>query len=577
MLVELQIRDFAIVDRLAVPFASGFNVLTGETGAGKSIVIDALGAALGARTGPDVIRAGQPAARVEAAFDLSALQPAAREQVDVLLDELGLVAEDGMLVLTREIQATGRSVARVGGRLTPVSTLQRVGELLVDVHGQGDHLSLFRPADQLDLLDRYAAVGSLRSEVATAARALRTIRRERAALLADERELARRIDLLRFQVDEIGAALLKPGEDDALEAEQRVLGSAEKLGMLAVASYEALGEAREALATALAELRQAAAIDDGADGLHSAAALAAENLDDLVREVRAYQEEVEANPERLAEVEDRLSLIATLRRKYGANVEEVIAFGERAAEELATVERRVERGEMLDAEERASRERLGWAAGELSTLRQEASRRLAGEVEAELADLGLARARFSVQIRQTPDPDGVAIGAGGPALAFDESGVDRVEFQLAANPGDVARPLARVASGGEAARIMLALKSVLGRLDRVATLIFDEVDVGIGGRTGHVVGRKLWALTNGHQVVCITHLPQVASFADRHLSIVKLTNADQTGVEVVVLDPEGRQAELAQMLGGATAAGQNAAELMAQASEWKRTQTGGTA
>jgi DNA repair protein RecN (Recombination protein N) len=570
MLVELQVRDFAIIERLRVPFEAGFNVLTGETGAGKSIIIDALGAVLGARIGPDVIRAGQTAARVDAVFDLGALEVATRQRLLAQLDDLGLGLEDELLVLTREVHASGRSVGRVGGRPTAVSTLQRLGELLVDIHGQGDHLSLFRAADQLDLLDRYAGLTGLRAEVAAAAGRLRALERERAALLADEREIARRLDVLRFQVDEIESAALRPGEDEELDAEHRVLASAERLQALGAAAYEALGSARDALSQALAALRQAAAIDPGAQPLEEASHQLAEAIDDLVRDTRRYQEQVEANPARLAAVEERLRLLTSLRRKYGASVREVIDFGARAAAELAALERRTGRRDELVAEEAQERERVARLAGELSALRREAAERFAREVEAELADLGLGRARLVVDLRRVPDANGVVVD--GEAVAYDESGIDRIEFQLAANPGDLPRPLARVASGGEAARIMLALKSVLGRLDRVPTLVFDEVDVGIGGRTGHVVGEKLWGLTRGHQVICVTHLPQVACFADHHLSIVKLAESDRTGVRVEPLDPLGRQRELAQMLGGATAAAQNAAELVARADAWKRAQ-----
>lgn len=571
MLVELQVRDFAIIERLRVPFEAGFNVLTGETGAGKSIIIDALGAVLGARIGPDVIRAGQPLARVDAAFDLRPLDPVIRERLMALLDDLGLELEDDVLVLTREVQASGRSIGRVGGRPTPLSLLQRIGELLVDIHGQGDHLSLFRAADQLELLDRYAGLADLRAEVAAAAARLRAVERERAALRADEREIARRLDVLRFQVEEIESAALRSGEDEELEAEHRVLASAERLEALAAATYEALGSARDALSQALAELRQAAAIDHGAQALEEAALEVAEAIDDLVRDTRRYQEQVEANPARLAAVEERLRLLTSLRRKYGATVADVIEFGARAAAELAALERRTERQDELAAEEALARERVGRLAGELSARRRSAAEQLAREVETELADLGLGRARFVVDLRRVPDATGVVVD--GEAVAYDESGVDRIEFQLAANPGDLPRPLARVASGGEAARIMLALKSVLGRLDRVPTLVFDEVDVGIGGRTGRVVGEKLWGLTHGHQVICITHLPQVACFADHHLSIVKLAESDRTGVRIETLDTLGRQRELAQMLGGVTAAAQNAAELVARAEEWKRAQT----
>ncbi len=574
MLSELQIRDFAIVDRLTLEFRPGFNVLTGETGAGKSIIIGALGAVLGARIGTDVIRTGQNTARIEAAFDLSGMDQAARTALDSLLSELGLDAEDDLLVLTREIQASGRSSARVGGRLTPVSTLQRIGETLVDIHSQTDNLSILRQAEQLNLLDRYAGVMDQRAKVAEAVAALRAIQRERAGLLADAREIARRVDLLEFQLQEIRSANVRPGEDDELANEQRVLGSAEKLTTLSAEAYEALTSARDSISDATAAARQIAAIDGTAAESAQAAEEVMDRIEDLLRGVRAYRDGVEFNPERLAEVEDRLELLAGLRRKYGPALPDVAAYAKQAEQELAAISTTAERREALQADEQKQWLALTALAVRLSALRAEAAGRLAGDVEAELQDLGLGRARFRVDLRQTPDPTGLVAGEGEAPVAFDDTGIDRVEFMLAANPGDPPKPLGRVASGGEMSRIMLALKSVLGRLDHVPTLVFDEVDVGIGGRTGVIVGQKLVGLAASHQVLCITHLPSVASFADLHLSVVKLSNTDRAGVQIVALSPDGRRSELANMLGGATkAAEQNAADLLTRAAEWKSGRT----
>lgn len=569
MLAELTIRDFAIIDRLSVEFGPGFNVLTGETGAGKSIVIDALGATLGERTGSDVVRAGAQTARVDAAFDLSKLTREARARLDALFEEIGVPLEEDLLVLTREVSTAGRSTARIAGRLSPVGSLQRVGELLVDIHGQSDHISLVRPAEQLNLLDRWAGVS--RAEMTAGVARLRALRREATRLLADSRDLARRVDLLQFQIDEIRGANLSPGEDDELANEQRLLGSAEKLSTLAADAYERLSAARDHVARVAASLQTITSIDENAEDLTKTAIDVEELTEDLLRNVRSYRDQVEFNPERLVEVEARLVLIANLGRKYGATVDDMLAFAVQAEAELVDLRTGEERRTRITFEEAQERTRLAGIAAELSDRRREAAATLAKEVDRELTDLGFNRARFIIDVRTQSAPDGLALGGSDP-VAYDETGIDRVEFLLAANPGEPPKTLAKVASGGEQARIMLALKSVLGRVDALPTLVFDEVDVGIGGLTANVVGSKLWGLTDGHQVICITHLPQVASFADHHLRIVKLTSGDRAGVRIEALDDAGKRTEIADMMGGASrATEQGAAELLSRADAWKQT------
>lgn len=568
MLVELQLRDFAIIDRLTVPLSPGFNVLTGETGTGKSILIDALGTVLGARTGSEVIRDGAQQARVEAAFAIEVMDPIAKQRLTEALTELGIDAGEETLVLTREIHGTGRTVARVNGRIVPAGTMQRLGELLVDIHGQNDHQSLLRPQHQLDLLDRFAALTRERVDLAAAVAQLRKLKRELGALSLDERELNRRVELLQFQVNEIDAAGLMDGEEENLTQELRVLGSAEKLATMAKRSLVSLERSRDEMASAVADARQLHQIDEAADQIEIQIVQVAELLDDAARALRLYESEIEISPERLADIEKRLELIAALERKYGESIAEILEFASAASDELAKIESSAERREQVRGEISAAERAAAVLALRISERRSEAAAKLGKAVERELADLGFNGARFEVAIRRIPAADGLPVDD--TRIAFDETGIDRAEFLLAANPVGETRSLAKVASGGETSRIMLALKTVLARVDPVPTLIFDEVDVGIGGRTGNVVGEKLWQLSSGHQVLCVTHLPQVASFADHHLNVVKLSDTSSVRVGVTVLSGDARVTELANMLGGATNATKSSAtELIERAGNWK--------
>ncbi len=591
MLLELRIRDLAIIDALDLVFGPGFNVLTGETGAGKSIIIDAVNLLLGDRASPEVVRAGAERTEVEGTFQLAA--PVA-ERLAPLLAEHGLEGDTAdLLVLARDVRANSRSVARVNGRAVNTALLGEIGGLLVDVHGQGEHLSLLREREHVGLLDRYAGLQSQVGELAELARGVRALRRELESLRQDERERARRIDLLTYQVQEIRAAKLQAGETEELEAERRRLTNAEQLAQLASEALQLLQDSdgeQVAVLDAIGNIEQALSrltrIDPSlapqAEQLEQAAAL----LDDLARELGRYRDEIEFNPRRLTQVEERLHLIHSLQRKYGDTILDVLAYGERAAAELETITHAGERIEELEGEEAALLEQLGRQGAALSAARRGAGERMARAIEAELADLQMARSRFSVQVTWTPDPNGAivetadasATGEQAGRYAFDSHGLDAVAFLVSANPGEPLRPLAKVASGGETSRLMLALKTVLGRADETPTLIFDEIDQGIGGRVGATVGRKLWGLTrgqdghrsgdsgqlaafrlpssvSGHQVLCITHLPQLAAYGDIHFQVTKQVVVDRTLTQVHNLTGNERVAELARMMGADTETG----------------------
>jgi DNA repair protein RecN (Recombination protein N) len=596
MLTELRIRDLAIIDRLDLTFGPGFNVLTGETGAGKSIIIDAVNLLLGDRASQEVVRAGADRTEVEGTFHLDETVAA---KLTPLLAEHELEGDQpDEVVLAREVRANGRSVARVNGRAVTTAILSDVGNLLVDVHGQGEHLSLLHEREHVSLLDRYAGLGEQVRAVSELVRRVRSVRRELEGLRQDERERARRIDLLSYQVEEIRSAKLKAGEEEELDAERKRLANAEQLSQLSTEAGLMLSggddEQRGAIDTlgfAEQALTRLARTDPTAAGLLEQLAEATALLDDIARELSHYRDSIEFNPRRLQQVEERLHVIHSLQRKYGETVDEVLAYCERAAAELETITHAGERIEELEAEEASWLAELGRRGAELSAARRAAGERMARSIEAELGDLQMARARFAVDLQWMPEAAGAVVDAGSATrigaqpgrYAFDAHGLDAVAFLVSANPGEPLRPLAKVASGGETSRLMLALKTVLGRADETPTLIFDEIDQGIGGRVGGTVGLKLWGLTvrNGgraegpsgdlrHQVLCITHLPQLAAYGDLHYHVAKHIAGGRTMTEVRRLDGDAQVAELARMMGADTDAGRaSVVEMMAEVADHK--------
>ncbi len=562
MLVELNIKNFAIIDELRLSFGPDLNVLTGETGAGKSIIVDAVSYILGERADSAVIRSGADEARVEGIFHLNQV---AKETVLPLLQKDELAGDDeDVLILAREIRREGRNICRVNGRAVTLATLESIGQRLVDIHGQTEHLSLLRAREHVAFLDRYGDLWPLRQEVADLVHELRQVRQDLRALVRDERELARRADLLTYQIQEIAAANLEVGEEDELDEERTRLANAERLVELADAAYRALyvGEEEQRSAIdllglvvqSLASLRK---IDPSLEERHQAAEEASYQLEDLARGLRAYRDSVEFNPSRLRQVEARLDLIYNLKRKYGGSINEILAFGQAAQRELDGITHSEERVEELEAREEELLHQIGALAAQLSDQRKETAERLREAIEAELKHLGMEGARFGVAIEQREAEDGVWVGD--RRYAFDTTGMDHVEFLIAPNVGEPLKSLVKIASGGETSRLMLALKTVLSAADRTPTLIFDEIDAGIGGRAGGIVGKKLWSLTAGtgpgdagHQVLCVTHLPQLAGYGDVHLRVDKRVVGERTVTAVQPLAGEERVEELASMLGTVT-------------------------
>ncbi|TVR18416.1 MAG: DNA repair protein RecN [Anaerolineaceae bacterium] len=554
MLEEIRIRNFAIIDNLEITFTDGLNVITGETGAGKSIIIDAVELLLGGKADVSMVRAGADKAVLEGVF---ALRGYAQSVVVPILREENLLEGDDAVTLTREVRANGRTSARVNGITVNQEVLRRIGDVLVDIHGQSEHLSLFNPPQHIDLLDRYADLMDIREALRTVTNNLGHLRREIKSLLRDEAELQSRAERLRADIQEIDAAKLQPAEDEDLKAERNRLANSEQLATLVTSAVLLLsGDDTADDQQAAVDLLQRVAIIMGKltaidPTLEDAAQLAdsvAEQAQELALEISGYGDEVEYDPVRLNEIEERLELINALKRRYGITIELILEHADKARAELDTLENSEQRLAELHEKETEMLGQIGEMSANISKVRDRIGKQLSKRVEIELKDLRMDRARFAVELTQTADESGCIVGDN--RYKFDYTGIDHVEFMMSANPGEPLRPLAKVASGGEAARIMLALKRVLTQADHTPTLIFDEVDQGIGGRIGSVVGEKLWGLTDGHQVLVVTHLPQLAGFADRHLRVQKHIARDRTAAQVIPLEGDSRVQELSDMLGG---------------------------
>jgi DNA repair protein RecN (Recombination protein N) len=555
MLSELRIENFAIIDHLELAIKPGLTTFTGETGAGKSIILDAISALLGGRVDNTAIRAGAERASVEGVFHLS---EANRGILTEILTREELLDDTEVLTLARELRQNGRSVGRVNGRSVSLGLLAEIGEYLVDIHGQTEHLSLLKVRQHLTLLDKYAGCQAEFETYHTLYRQLRRVQKDLADLRRSEQDAARKIDLLEFQAGEIETARLLEDEEDGLRQERTRLANAENLSSLAQQVISLLEEGTPEAPAAADLLGQAAAaldalvrIDSGQTNAAAQLRTLQEMAEETSRELRMYLETIEFNPRRLEQVEERLDLIQRLKRKYGGTVAAVLAYARSARAELETITHASERIAELEVEEKDLLEKLAAAAAALSAQRQQAAQSLAKGVEVELDDLNMAGAQFAVDIQRHPDPHGLAL-EGGQTAAFDENGVDQVEFLIAPNPGEGLKPLVKIASGGETSRLMLALKNVLTSADSIPTLIFDEIDQGIGGRAGSIVGEKLWQLGAHHQVLCVTHLPQLAVYGDQHYSVRKLVEAGRTVTRVAVLDGDTRLEELAGMLGAVT-------------------------
>ncbi len=550
MLAELTVRNFAVIQETRVTPTPGLNVITGETGAGKSLLVDALEFVLGGRADRELIRAGADAASVEAVFQLPNDSPLYKA-----LAEQGItVDEDGVLVIWREVHPEGRSLCRINGRTVSVGAVREAGALLVDIHGQGTHLSLLDTRFQLSVLDAYAGLEAEREAVASTLGELRRLRQELTDLNAGAAEAERERDLLVFQLDEVESAGLRPGEEAELLEQRDLLAHAQDLQEACAEAYEALREgpanAGDLIARALLALGRSPHLPSDAAQHIAALESAAAQIEEAARGLVAYAQSIEHDPARLEEVEERLDLVRRLKRKYGGTEEAALPFAEQARAEMERIEQADERRAGLEARLHTALQHSGTLALQLSIKRRRAAESLALDAVRELAGLGLAQITFQVTLAQRESEDGVP-APDGHRYAFNRSGIDEAQFLVETNKGEGLKPLAKVASGGETSRMLLALKSALRGASGVPTLVFDEIDVGVGGRAGDVVGRKLWELSAVSQVLCVTHLPQIAAYADSHFRVDKALVDGRTHAHAEPLAPEARVEELAAMLGGA--------------------------
>jgi DNA repair protein RecN (Recombination protein N) len=542
MIKLFRVNDIALIASAELEFGPGLNLLTGETGAGKSILIDALGLLVGDRASADLIRTGQDQGAVEGILESDAAV--------AVLEAHGLPVDGREIVIRREVQASGKSRATVNGALTPIAVLRELGEVLVAVHGQHEPQGLLNPDTHLDLLDWHAGLGA---EAAAVAEPYRRFREAEAALQdlrRGAREGARRREMLEFQANEIERANLAAGEEETLRREKIVQANAGRLASLAEEAYAALHEDEAAVVSRLGmvfrRIDELAAIDPAFVPLAEARSSVLAQVQDLALFLRDYRERLQVTPARLDEIESRLALLDRLKRKYGATIDEVMAFGARCREELQHEGSPEEREKALEAERGAAATAYLEAALALSRKRRGAAPAFEKKVEGELALLAMEKTRFRVRF----DPEAAPPADGGDSPAWTARGLERAEFLLSPNPGEELRPLARIASGGELSRILLALKSVASLDAPGKTLVFDEVDAGIGGRVAEVVGRKLRAMASRHQVLCVTHLPQIASLAEAHYAVRKHVERGRTIVDVRALSADERVEEVARMLGG---------------------------
>lgn len=562
MLQSLYLENIALIEKLGIELFPGFNVLTGETGAGKSIIIDAVNFVLGERTSRDLIRNGAARAKVEAVFNLNE-----GDAAFAALDALGIEYDGNELILSRELSAAGRNACRVNGTLVPVASLKSVSDTLVDIHGQHEHQALLDAENHISYLDAYCHAESLPiiEKIDAIVSRRNELMLKRNSGFSSEREREREMDMLRYQIEEIASANLEAGEEERLNAEKTVLLNAERIRTALETAHMALsgaeeGSALSAIDTARRSMRDIAALNKDYEALGDKIEELYYAAEDISFVLRDTSENVESDMQRLEEIEQRLKLISDLKRKYGRTVEDVIDFGKDAETKLNELENAEALAAELDAKLDKLKAEYNVAADELSKVRRAAGDRLKRDVLNELKDLGMAKAMFDVALSDA---------SGGEPR---KGGRETAEFMLSANPGEPLKPLEKVASGGELSRIMLCFKSIFADNDRVPTLIFDEIDTGISGRTAAVVGEKMLGIAKKHQVICVTHLAQIAALAEAHLMVRKYDDGKNTFVETRQLNEEEKVQRIAQMMDGESdspSALTHARELIARADKIK--------
>ena len=571
MLGELHIKNFAVIRDIAMHFVPGLNVISGDEGTGKSLLVDALGLLMGARAPSGLIRSGSRSAHVEAIFWPSEVTVG---MIKGILEDNGIEPEaNGMLLISRDFQEGGRSIARVNNRAVPLSLLRQIGRRLVDIHGQMEYLSLMDASNQLSLVDKYGELTDKRREVRRIIEELRA--REKALASMEHREKDGYIDLLQYQVDEIDGAGLDEVDEEELLRERDIYRRAGAISGGCLDAYTTLyGDDRSVsvlMHRALTCLRGISSADTRlsqfAEGLEGGLSL----IEETARDLRSYAENVENSQEKLEEIEAGIEALSALKRKYGNSIDAVVAFRDRAAAELLELRSGKETMSRLEVERLEMKAEAGRKAEGLSLARRGSAEKLVRLVNNELADLGLEWARFDIVLSRKEDRDGLSV-AGGKAYAYTGDGIDRLEFQIATNPGEPVRPMSAIASGGETSRIVLAVKSALKIADPIPTLVFDEIDMGVGGRSADSVGRKLASLAGFHQVLCITHLPQIACFGDTHFKLNKVIEDGRASSTVETIEGQDRVRELAVMLGSERNGGvmmKGAEALIKNAEKWK--------
>lgn len=542
MLEHLHIRNVALIKESEISFGDGLNILTGETGAGKSMIIDSLQFALGGRAGKDFLRHGEKQAAVEALFSVQS------QALTEKLAENGIVPEeDGTLLITRTLSEAGKSVCRINGSTVTVGMLKEIAEDMIDIYGQHEHQSLLNPVKHIRLLDRFcgAGFGEAMEEYKNSRQRLKDLEKQLTILIGDESQREQRMDMLLFQKEEIEAAELQEGEEDALLEQKKRLSSMERLIRLTGESVTLLydGDDRapsacDQMGDALAKLQEAAEYDAALSPLADALADGYAAVEDCARELKREAEEQEADPEELERIEERLQLFYKLKRKYGGSIEAVLEFYEKAVQELEFLSNSSEKAAELSAKKAAEEKRLSALAETLTARRRATAEQVEEQIETALHDMEMKHARFHIQIEEKAD--------------WGADGKDKVEFLISANAGEPLKPLAKIASGGEMSRVMLALKTVLVDADEIGTFIFDEIDTGVSGRTARRVGEKMRFLGGKRQLLCITHLPQIAAMADNHFLIEKESDAGETVTRVTALDEEGAVREVARLMNDVT-------------------------
>ncbi|NLD48840.1 MAG: DNA repair protein RecN [Clostridiaceae bacterium] len=549
MLQRLEIQNVAIIDRVGIEFGAGLNVLTGETGAGKSIIIDSINAILGERLSKDLIRTGKEKAVVEAVFEVD------NERFADLFEMLGIEPEeDGTLIISREFTTAGKNTCRVNGKMATVSTLKQFGERLIDIHGQHDNQSLLRTESHIDLLDLFVhdQIQALLEEYTSHLLKYKELKTRLKMLSGDKNERARKIDLLNYQIDEIKKAKLKEKEEIALEKQRDILINSEKIMAALSKAYELLGQsskversASDSINEVLSELNGISDLDENYNTLTKRLEALSYELDDIVTETRRLRDEVEYNPDLLEQIEERLDLIYRLKKKYGDSVKDILEYMKKASEELNEIVNNEEIVNGLLSQIEKENDLLCKAAAGLSEQRARAAKILEDKIGEELNDLEMKNARFKVNI------DFDASYNNNNEIRYNHNGLDKVEFLISSNPGEPLKPLSKIASGGEMSRIMLAIKTILANVDKMPTLIFDEIDIGISGKASQKVGEKLSFISKNHQVISVTHLAQIACMGDSNYYIEKISKDNNTNAVVSKLDKNELKNEIARIIGGA--------------------------